>query len=346
MATIVDVAKEADVSLATVSRVLNKSFMVSDEKRLRVEAAIQKLGYQHPQNPQGARKGSAKLIFVITSIHQADLFDGMIETVGELGYELIISYISDREEGWQTSARVMKTMKKEWIAGVITNNAAAKNDELRQILRPYPLVQVGEPLDMQGFGENYMVSVDNAQAAYDLTEHLIETGRRRIAFMCIDNYLMQGDNNFILQREKGYLQALQDHGIQPDPSLKFHSDVSAEDSAKVTKKILHTENPPDAIFCINDMMASGCLKALREEGVRVPEDVAVCGFDNMDFSNFLYPPLTTVDQSFEEMGTSAIRMLHQVITGEISTGRKLFINHKLQVRQSTLAESADRKKTI
>lgn len=338
MATIVDVAKEADVSLATVSRVLNKSFMVSDEKRLRVEAAVKKLGYQHPQNPQGARKGGAKLIFVITSIHQADLFDGMIETAGELGYELIISYISDREDGWQTSARIMKTMKKEWIAGVITNNAASKNDELRQILRLYPLVQVGEALDMRDFGENYMVSVDNVQAAYELTCHLIRTGRRRIAFMCIDNYLIQGDFNFIVQREKGYLQALQEHGIEPDPALKFYSDVSAEDSAKVTKKILRMENPPDAIFCINDMMATGCLKTLREAGVRVPEDIAVCGFDNMDFSSFLSPSLTTVDQSFEEMGTSAIRMLHQVITGEINTGRKLFINHKLMVRHSTLAE--------
>lgn len=344
MATIVDVAKEADVSLATVSRVLNKSFMVSDEKRLRVEAAIQKLGYQHSQNPQGARKAGAKLVFVITSIHQADLFDGMIETAGELGYELIISYISDREDGWKTSARIMKTMKREWIAGVITNNAAAKNNELRQILRPYPLVQVGEPLDMQGFGENYLVSVDNVQAAYDLTSHLIETGRRRIAFMCIDNYLMQGDNNFILQREKGYLQALQEHGIDPDPALKLHSDVSAEDSASVTEELLRMKNPPDAIFCINDMMASGCLKALREAGVRVPEDIAVCGFDNMEFSDFLYPSLTTIDQSFEEMGTSAIRMLHQVITGEIGTGRKLFINHKLLVRQSTMTESEKKQK--
>ena len=332
MATITDVAKEADVSLATVSRVINKSFMVSQEKRERVLIAMEKLGYHQTVKAKETKHDASGLILVITSIYHSGLFDSLQRTAQELGYNVIFNHIFDHEDGWESSMDILKILQNNFITGIITVNAVYKNDSIREIIKQYPVVQIGEPLDLP---ENYMVTVDDVQAAYDITKHLISLNKKRIALMTIKHETPQRSMSFVSNRELGFLKALNDHDIPFDQNLKFFSDYTVDGGAYAAYGILKTEEKPDAIFCITDIMALGCINTFIQNGIKMPQDIAVCGFDNMEFSEFIYPSLTTIDQSFPEIGAEATRMLHSLVNREICKGRKLYVNHQLIIRNST-----------
>lgn len=336
MSTITDVAKEADVSLATVSRVINKSFLVSDEKKERVLSAMEKLDYQVPVKAKEERNASPKLILVISTIYLPDLFSGLQAAASDLGYAVIYNQNSDNEDGWEMTGDILKILQNNLICGIIMVNAIYKNETLRNLLSPYHVVQIGEPLNMP---QNYWVSIDDVDAAYDLTSHLISLGKKRIALMTIKHSSEKAAMAFVENRELGFEKALREHGIPFDESLKFYSDYAADGGAYAMNKLLARGETPDAMVCICDSIAYGALSVCEKNGLKVPEDIAICGFDNMEFSEFSSPPLTSIDQSFEDIGRESVHMLNSVINGETSRGRKLFVNHRLIVRKSTNPEA-------
>lgn len=333
MATVIDVAKEADVSVATVSRVLNNSFMVTEEKRERVLAAIEKVGYKVSTKNKELKRNNSKVILVITGTLIEDLFNSFQDTAGDLGYHVIYHYCSN-PSSTEGAKEVVNLLKNNIIAGVVLLDIAESNNEFKQVISHYPVVQIGKPLI--DTTDKYIVSADDRTIAYDVVSHLIETGKKRIAII---SGASEGKiSHFEQQREKGYTDALRDNNLPCDDCLKFHVDFTMDGGSDATKKILALENRPDAIFCISDSLAVGCIYRLKKAGISIPDEISVAGVDNSEITEFFDPPITTVDQSFKEIGSETIRMLVSLINGELSRGRKIYIEHQLVIRSSTIKE--------
>ncbi|BCZ44980.1 DNA-binding transcriptional regulator CytR [Clostridium gelidum] len=333
MATVIDVAKEADVSVATVSRVLNNSFMVTEEKRERVRAAIDKVGYKVSAKNKEVKRTNLKVILVITGTLLEDLFNSFQDTACELGYHIIYHYCSN-PSSTEGAKEVVNILKNNIIAGIILLDISESNNEFKQIISHYPVVQIGKPL--LDTIDNYIVSADDRTIAYDVVSHIIQTGKKRIAI--ISGATEGKIVHFEREREKGYMDALRDNNLPCDDSLIFHVDFTIDGGSDATKKILALENRPDAIFCISDNLAIGCIYKLKKAEISIPDEISVAGIDNSEISEFFDPPITTVDQSFKEIGSETIKMLVSLINGELSRGRKIYIEHQLIVRESTSKE--------
>ncbi len=330
MATVIDVANEAEVSVATVSRVLNNSFTVTEEKRARVLAAIEKVGYKINTKNKEIKRNNLKVILIITGTLIEDLFNSFQDTAGELGYHVIYHYCSN-PNSTESAKEVVNILKNNIIAGIVLLDIAESNNEFKQLISHYPLVQIGKPL--LDTTDKYIVSADERQIAYDVVSHLIETGKKRIAI--ISGPAEKRLIHFEHERERGYMDALRDHNLPCDDSLKYHVDFTMDGGSDATKKILALENRPDAIFCISDNIAVGCIYRLKKAGILIPDEISVAGIDNAEITEFFDPPITTVDQSFKEIGSETIRMLTSLINGELSRGRKIYIDHQLIIRGST-----------
>jgi len=331
MATVIDVAKEAEVSVATVSRVLNNSFMVTEEKRERVLAAIEKVGYKVNTKNKESKRSNTKVILIITGTLIEDLFNSFQDTAEDLGYHVIYHYCSN-PSSTEGAKEVVNILKNNIIAGIVLLDIAESNNEFKQLISHYPVVQIGKPL--LDTTDKYIVSADDHQIAYDVVSHLIQIGKKRIAI--ISGATEGKIVHFEHERERGYIDALRDHGLPCDDSLKYYVDFTMDGGSDAAKKILALENKPDAIFCISDTLAIGCIYKLKKSGISIPDEISVAGIDNSEITEFFDPPITTVDQSFKEIGSESIRMLVSLINGELSRGRKIYIDHQLIVRSSTL----------
>lgn len=333
MATVIDVAKEAEVSVATVSRVLNNSFMVTEEKRERVLAAIEKVGYKVNTKSKELKRSNSKVILIITGTLIEDLFNSFQDTAGDLGYHVIYHYCSN-PNSTEGAKEVVNILKNNIIAGIVLLDIAESNNEFKQVISHYPVVQIGKPL--LDTTDKYIVSADEHQIAYDVVSHLIKTGKKRIAI--ISGAAEERLVHFEHERERGYIDALRDSNLPYEDSLKFNVDFTMDGGSDAAKKILTLENRPDAIFCISDTLAVGCIYRLKKAGILIPDEISVAGIDNSEITEFFDPPITTVDQSFKEIGSETIRMLVSLINGELSRGRKIYIDHQLIVRASTSKE--------
>lgn len=335
MATIIDVAREAEVSTATVSRVINNSFLVTEEKRQRVLEAMQKLGYVPADRTRTSREGVGRLIVVISSMYSSRLTYAIERSARELGYGVVNLFVGDIPgEVMEVNATLQLLEGK--IAGLLLVNFFDKdNTEFTQTVLPrYKVVQVGEYTELAE--HNYCVSSDDYQAAYDAVSHLIDQGCHRVAMFATQNPASR--MYFEKQRLSGYRAALMDHGITPIEELLRYSDFNAEGAAYATRKLLRTmgDNLPDGIFCISDTLAMGCLKTLQRAGIRVPEQIAVAAMDGLEQDSYLTPALTSIEQNFEQIGAEAVRLLQELIQGRVQGGRKVYVPHALEVRESTM----------
>ncbi|HIR92207.1 MAG TPA: LacI family DNA-binding transcriptional regulator [Candidatus Egerieimonas intestinavium] len=330
MVTISDVAKEAGVSLSTASRALNNSSLVSAEKKEKVLEAVKKLGYR-PIRLSAVRKAQQdKIIVVITRMLNRDMLDAIRETADELGYQMAISYAGEScDGGYQSALELIKILPQHMIGGLIFIHNECRDEKIWKELSAYPMVQVGESKEVSPLRS---ISIDDRAAAYDMTSYLIKQGYRRIAYVRSDN-----DDRFSYgkPRLKGYCEALEDAGIEVDKSLILDAGYILDGGSDVAKDIVKMKNRPDVVFCGSDYMAVGCLAELERQGIRVPEDIAVCGFDNHEVTEYCQPSLTTVGQPYGEMGSEAVRMLDMICSGAIASGRKMLAEHTIIVREST-----------
>ncbi len=334
MATIIDVAREAEVSTATVSRVINNSFLVTEEKRQRVLEAMQKLGYVPADRTRTAREGVGRLIVVLSSMYNAQLFASIERSARELGYGVVTLFVGDTPGEVMEVCATLQLLEGK-VAGLLLVNFFDKDNAefIQTVLPRYRVVQVGEYTELAE--HNYCVSSDDYQAAYDAVSHLIEQGCRRVAIFATQN---PGSRMYFeKQRLNGYRAALLDHGITPAEELVRYSDFTAEGAAYATRKLLRTmaEALPDGIFCMSDVMAMGCMKALQEGGVAIPQQIAVTAMDGMEQNGYLTPSLSSVSQNFEQIGSEAVRLLQELLQGRIQGGRKVYVPHTLDVRESS-----------
>ena len=333
--TLEQVAALAGVSRATVSRVVNGSPKVSPEVRAQVERAVAKLGYVPNRAARSLvtrRAGSVAL--VVSEPHarffSEPFFAGMVRGVSgalaETGVQLLLLIAQDLPD----RGRLERYMVGGHVDGVLLASLHG-DDPLPATLERagVPAVLVGRPAADRGAPASY-VDADNRGGARAAVAHLAARGRRRIA--TVSGPLDMGVG---LDRLDGYRDGLAAAGLAADPGLVEPGDFTEEGGAAATARLLARPGPPvDAVFAASDLMAAGALRALRAAGRRVPEQVAVVGFEDSAVARYAQPPLTTVRQPIEEMGRQATRLLLAKVAGE-AAGMHLILDVELVVRAST-----------
>jgi DNA-binding LacI/PurR family transcriptional regulator len=325
-----DVARAAGVSVKTVSNVLADHPQVRAGTRDRVLAAVDALGYR--LNPFASRLRSGRtgvIAFALPHLYQpyfGDVAERVIAEGEQRGYSVVIEptdALAARERAVLSGARSQQ------VDGAILSPAALGVDDLQGLHVEGPVVLLGARLDDPPADQ---VVMDDRGAARTAVEHLLASGRRRIAAVGTTP-----DGGSADLREAGYRDALAAHGVPVDDALLLDSpDWDRRSSgAAAAVRLLASGAPFDAVFCFNDAMAFGVLRVLASRGLRVPDDVAVVGFDNTEQSRFSTPPLTSVDPGQEQIARTAVELLVRRIEGRADAPEIVVAQHHLVVREST-----------
>lgn len=328
MATLRDVAVLAGVSVKTVSNVVNGYDFVKPENRRRVEDALSATGYRPNLGARNLRRGrTGYLALVVPELsipYFGELAGNVIAAAGRRDWRVLIEQTQgDRDRERETLAALGSHM----VDGAIVSPQAVATGDVD--IPGIPMVLLGEhplelPLDHVG--------IDNVLAAHTAIRHLLDLGRRRIAV--IGQHPTRGTAT---QRLAGYHQALAEAGLPRRPelvasALRYHH----SDGAEAMARLLALPEPPDAVFCFNDMLALGAIRAAAERGHRVPQDVAIVGFDNAEHSAYSTPSLTTIAPDKAALAQAAVDLLHRRTTEEHSfPPQDVQIPFALEVREST-----------
>ena len=329
-----DVAERAGVSIRTVSNVVNGYAPVSDERRARVEAAVAELGYQPNLMARNLKKGRTGLIALVVPEldvpYFAELARAVVTKARQHGYTVVV----DQTDGEPDREReiVMGGPMAAMFDGVILSPLALSQSDLARRDASRPLVLLGERIAESAYDH---VAIDNVAAARAATEHLFDIGRGRVAAM--GDQPWEGGETAQL-RTAGYRQAHEARRRRLDESLivttrLFHHADGAEAMAALLE---HPKGPPDAVFCYNDLLALGAIRTLLSRGVRVPEDVAVVGFDDIETGRFSTPSLTTVSPDKSTIAWLAVdRLIARLGERADSEPVELWAPYELAVREST-----------
>ena len=306
MATIRDVAEHAQVSVATVSHVMNESRFVSPETKERVQAAILALNYRRDGIARSLRRNRTGTIGVIISDISNPFFSGLvkgIEATVNAQAERLNMILCNTDEDAAKEGHYLDMLLEKRVDGIIMAPAGGGNEEaLRNLVETgFPLVFVDRSLPTVGADT---VMVDNLAASEALMRHLIDRGHRRIAVL---QATLHADS--IAQRITGYRLALEAGGIGFDPGLLVAS-ASDIDAAERAGQALLDQGPRfDAVFCTNNFMTLGLMRALNARGLRTPQDLAIAGFDDFEWADSFRPRITAVAQPSREMGLIAAKLL-------------------------------------
>ena len=333
-ASIKAVARLAGVSVATVSRVLNDSGPVKEETRRRILEVVETLNYV----PHGAArslttKQTDTLGVLLPDIYGeffSELIRGIDSAARRQGYHVLVSGSHEDREEVQAVLRALRGR----VDGLILMTPSA---DMLEALRSVPsgsppIVLLNCPPGGLPFDS---INVDNHGGAMAMVRHLAGLGHRRIAFI-------QGppDNHDARERLRGYREAVRELGLETDSTLEVPGDFSEEAGCRAGEILLKLAARPDAVFAANDAMAIGCLHALRQDGVGVPEEIAVAGFDDVPIARFMSPPLTSVGVPIAELGALALERLLESVRQRGHSPRHEDLPPVLVVRGSCGAQSA------
>jgi LacI family repressor for deo operon, udp, cdd, tsx, nupC, and nupG len=327
MTPIQEVARQANVSVATVSRVLNNNPYVKEATREKVMKAIKALNYSPNMSGRILRRNETKVVLVllptISNPFYSKAVAGISHIADKMGYLIMIC---NTESSLSKEMEYLDMLRYKQADGAIIMSQAMNVDQLEEIGASYPIVQCFEYRQSNNLS---YVSVDNEKAAYDAVSYLIGLGHKRIGLVgCHPQYTSAQ------QREEGYLRALRDSNIAPD-HLIIRGNYGFKSGYDCAAKLMESGNLPSAIFAISDMQAIGVIKAFTSKGIKVPHDVSVMGFDNIAFSGIYDPGITTVSQPTYKIGSRAMDILIKQIKGELVNPQHIFIKHGLIVREST-----------
>lgn len=327
--TIIDVAQEAGVSYATVSRVLNNDPHVKPETRERVVHSITRLGYTVNQQARNLAGGRSHVVGLLVpdlgTGYIGEIMRGIDEALAVAEYDLML-YTTHRrktkESAYVTSLTQGMT---DGLLLVLPRDPEEYLASLRQRHFPYVLI------DHQGIGDvESAAGATNWQGGYDATKYLVDLGHRRIGF--ITGTMDLGCSR---DRLEGYQAALRARGLLIDPQLIQEGDFLQPTGFTAAQSLLALPERPTAIFASNDVMAFGVMEAVRDRGLRIPEDVSIVGFDNIPQAVQVSPQLTTVQQPLADMGHEATRMLLTLIQDPERPYQRVELPTHLVVRAST-----------
>ncbi|MBP1970220.1 alanine racemase [Virgibacillus natechei] len=327
MANIQQVAREAGVSVATVSRVLNEQDTVTTKTRIKVEDAIKKMNYEPSMLGRNLRNSESRILLIlipkISNPFYFEIIKGIESTALSHNYNILLC---ETDSNPARENIYFDLVKKKMADGIISMDPAVNMETLTELSKTHAIIQCSEYAPNSGIP---YVTIDNEEAAYRAVKHLISIGHEKIA-------LMNSDDKFLYarQRKKGYQKALEEHSISINEDYVCRADeLGFEYGQHAMKKILSLKDRPTAVFAVSDLLAIGALKEINSNGLQVPNDIAIVGFDKIDFSNMTHPTLTTIGQPMYQMGTIAAKMLMNKIKGE--TVESVVLEHELVIREST-----------
>jgi DNA-binding LacI/PurR family transcriptional regulator len=328
-ASITDVAQRANVSIATVSRVLNNNDRVKPRLRQRVLQAMEELQYEPSGIARNMRNQSKKAIGLVIADIQNPFFTDLVRAIEESAYALQYTVLLGNSGDQPARERLyLDILAKERLSGLIVIPLGDEAEAYR-FKRSVPLVFVDRTVP--GVQADAVV-LDNVRGGYEATKHLLELGHRRIGVIAAPPSFSVGN-----ERCEGYRQALQEYGIPANAELIRSGESPKEKGGYIAaQELLSLEPPPTAVFAVNNVRTLGMLQAVQECGRQIPQDISVIGFDDSPWLSLLTPPLTTVRQPIYEMGVEATRLLMQRIAGgEDSPTVVSVVQPKLVVRSST-----------
>ncbi|MCD6123223.1 MAG: LacI family DNA-binding transcriptional regulator [Spirochaetales bacterium] len=324
--TIEDVAKYCGYSRATISRVINKEGNVKPLTAEKIESAIKELGYKPNANARALSGGKTKTIAVLLSEiwrpYYSTLLGGLEEVASEKNYYIIV-----RTKNYKKAA--LDLLKENRIDGFIIRNMKDPADDIELIRKldkhNVPFILIGNSVS----GQNYpSIKIDNVGGAREMAHHFVEHNFKKILF--ISGPANNVDSN---DRAYGFKLGLTEKGMDPNLVINAEGDYSKKSGYEIAKAIF-ADNKVDAVFAANDRMALGVLLYVKENNMKVPDDVALAGFDDSFFSEYLSPPLTTVKPPIYEMGTIAMENMILMLEGSILRKLKIILPTQLIIRES------------
>lgn len=337
--TIYDIARKLSISPATVSRGLQDHPSISKKTKKRIFELADEIGYRRNHFAKSLRQQQTNTIGVILhelkSTFITSVLAGIEKVTAEAGYDLIITHSS---ESAVKEAANAKNLFHKRVDGLI----ASLSFETTNLDHYKPFVDKGIPIiffDRVEMNENHcVVVIDNAKCGFIATSHLIEQGCRRIAHVTSNL-----QRNVYAQRFKGYQEALFSHGIDFHEDLLIIKDLSEDAGVEAAHEILSKAPLPDGIFFTNDFVAAVCMRTLKEQGIRIPDDIAIVGFNNDAIGKIIEPALTTIDYPGIDMGEIVGRNLvsHLKGTGDIYKTNTIIVRSELIIRSSSIKQVTD-----
>lgn len=309
--SIVEIAKKAGVSVATVSRALNNKGPVSPKTRARIQQIAGQFNYKPNVNARGLLLHKTDTIGLIlpelADEFFMDILRGVDEAATRSGYYVMLSSSHSRRDLVETMLEFMSSGRVDGIILMTPMLHEDLKDMISGSSRPIVLLNNYDQIP-----NSTCVNIKNFQGAYSMTEHLIRQGHKRIAV--IKGPEGNGDAN---QRLLGFQQAMAKNKVPIENELIVSGDFSSKSGYFAFMRLINAEDKPDAIFALNDMMAVGCFEAARANGLSIPQDIALAGFDDIYLTRFLTPRLTTVHTPIKELGQRAVNYLLKMIKQEV-----------------------------
>ncbi|RYG74941.1 catabolite control protein A [Lentibacillus lipolyticus] len=327
--TIYDVAREANVSMATVSRVVNGNPNVKPVTRKKVLATIQELGYR----PNAVARGLASkktttvgaIIPDISSIFFAELARGIEDIATMYKYNIILS---NSDQNKDKELHLINAMLEKQVDGILFMGGDISEEHVDQFQSSSVPVVLAATYDETN--KIPSVNIDYEAAAFEATSYLLEKGNSRIAFISgVDDTLINK------QKYNGYARALEEKSIPVDEGNILKGDYSYDSGLEAAEQLLTKDEQPSAVFVASDEMALGVIHGAQDKGYRVPEDMEVFGFDNTRLATMVRPTLSTIVQPMYDIGAVAMRLLTKYMNEEEVEGNKVVLPHRIVERNST-----------
>jgi LacI family transcriptional regulator len=332
--TIYDLARKLNISIATVSRALKDDPVVSKKTKKRIAELAEEMGYRSNNFARNLRTQRTDTIGVIVprlnSYFMSTVIAGMESIANSEGYNLIISQSSESAQKEMASAKTMFNSRVDGLMVSLAYDTDSISHFEAFVRKGIPLIffdRVAENNDSTN------IMIDNRKASYEATTHLISQGRKKIVYITATP-----KRNVYVDRLKGYKEALADQGIKFREDYVLISNLSQEAGAEAAALILKMNPLPNAIFVANDNCAVGCMVALKQSGIRIPEDIAFAGFNNDPVSTVVEPNLTTINYPGYEMGQVAARNLINHLNGasSIHSTNTIILRSELVIRESSV----------
>jgi DNA-binding LacI/PurR family transcriptional regulator len=333
--TIRDIARMLGISKSTVSRALNNHYDVSPETARKVQELAAKIDFQPNLLAQHFKQQRTFTLGVIIpeTINQffSRAISGIQQVADEVGYNVVIC---QSNESLETEKKNLQTLISSRVDGLLISVSRETNqfDHLHHVInQEIPLVffdRIVEEL------ETFEVNSNNREVTRQATEHLIDQGCKRIAFVAGPQYLYHSRNRML-----GYLDALEKRNLPKDENLIVHTNYKVDNIEQYTRHLLNLSQKPDGLFSINDHAAIETMHILKMRGISIPHEIAVLGFNNETICKFVEPALSSIDHPAFDMGVAAAELLLKKITNSDLEIRKKTINSRLVIRESTLRKA-------
>jgi LacI family repressor for deo operon, udp, cdd, tsx, nupC, and nupG len=326
-ATLKDVAREAGVSHMTVSRVINDKNNISISTRRKVLSAVERLGYKPNSVARSLVSKKTKVLGIIVPDIDNPFFSGMVKVVERASYENGHNIMLGDTNGTIENEKLyIEIMRERMVDGLILAAPRMDDESIELCNESLPTVVIDRKLERERCS---YIWADDRSGAVRAMEYLISSGHRRIGFI-------SGPENVQVSsmREQGYRESLERHGILFDPELVVRGDFYIESGYRSLDHFLAVRPCPTAIFSANDLMACGLLKRAMERGIAIPESLSLVGFDNIQMSELINPPLTTISHPITTMADEAVSLLFEMVQGGKRITKSKRLENKLIVRDS------------